>query len=1045
MRLMRRLPGLLVLLTLSIGFLVRVELAHGQVDNSMGGAGMQILQGLSPDQRNALSQQFGGMGGATGGAQNNPAIRAGADEEQQNLNKEQQRLLLQDQQKQRSELDRLSPFLQPDDWVVVTVDSIPLPGIPGTPGAQTPNPLTGLTTSNALPQGGALGGQTPALPGAIPGVPGSGSNSAALLAGQNGTSSAGPGLAAAAAGVGAASAASSGLAGQSVTAGGYAVLPPPCTGQLNCDTTLPTSPELTDLQKQQRQALIDLIRTHNPYQLGRDGSVQLPGFAPIPLAGLSEQLATLRLGVEPSLRDLFIRVTKLPLRKLGSGALKPFGYDIFDRAVSTFAPNTNVPVPSDYVVGPGDTLQVDLYGNKNVNLPLIVGRDGRIDFPELGPIGVGGQSFSTVKSMIEARVERQMIGVRASVTMGDTRSIRVFVLGDAKRPGTYTISGLGTITSALFAAGGVQDIGSLRDIQLRRHGELVRRLDLYDMLIRGNTTDDAKLLPGDVIFVPPIGATVTVDGEVHRPAIYELRNDNSVADVLQLAGGLTAEADTAKVALTRIDARLHRVVLEVNLGASSAGRQQQVLNGDMLRVARLRPTLDAGVMLQGFVFTPGAFAFREGMRLTDVVRSVDDLRPTADLHYVLIRRELPPDRRITVLSADLVNALNAPGSAADVPLMARDRITVFDLQSSRDRVIQPLLQDLKLQSNIGLPDEVVQIDGRANVPGQYPLESGMRIGDLIRAGGGLSDSAYGGTAELTRYTVVNGEERQTQLIKVDLNAALHGDPTANVLLQPFDSLSIKEIESWTDTETITLKGQVKFPGIYSIRPGETLKSVVMRAGGLTQYAFGDGAVFTRRELREREQTELDSLALRMQNDIAFVALQGTVANQAGAAGALSVGQSLLMQLRQAKAVGRLVINLPHMLKAPINSTYDVVVRDGDELIVPKFQQEVTVIGEVQTVTSHLYHPGLSRGDYISMSGGVTARADNGRIYVVRANGSVVTASGGRWFAGSNVEMQPGDTIVVPLNAEHMPPLPLWQAVSQILYNVAIAVLAIHEF
>jgi len=656
----------------------------------------------------------------------------------------------------------------------------------------------------------------------------------------------------------------------------------------------------------------------------------------------------LRLGVEPALRDLYIRVTKLPLARLGPTALRPFGYDLFDRPISTFAPATNVPVPSDYTLGPGDELEVQFYGTKNGSLRVTVARDGHVNIPQLGPVNVGGLTFPNAQALLQSRVEREMVGVHASVTMGDVRSIRVFVLGDAKQPGSYTISGLGTITSALFAAGGVRPIGSLRKIELKRRGTLVRRLDLYDMLIRGDTTDDTKLLSGDVIFIPPVGPTVTVDGEVHRPAIYEVRNEKSVADVVQLAGGLTPEADTSKVALTRIDAALHRVVLQVDLG-ESAGRTE-VRNGDSLRVARLRPTLDAGIVVQGYVYTPGAFAYRAGMRLTDVLRSVDDLKPNADLHYILIRRESPPDRRVTVLSADLPAALSAPGSAADLPLMARDRITVFDLQSSRDRVIQPLLDDLKLQANIALPDEVVRIDGRANVPGQYPLETGMTVRDLIRAGGGLSDDAYGGTAELTRYAVENGESRVTELLKVDLAAVMRGDSAANLRLQPFDTLSIKEIVAWTDQETIVLRGQVKFPGRYSVKPGETMKSVLLRAGGLTQFAFPEGSVFTRKELREREQRELDMLAQRMQTDIAFVALQGSVANQGGAANALAVGQSLLTQLRSTRAVGRLVINVPAILRSPAGSQYDVVLRDGDELIVPRAQQQVTVIGEVQTVT-----------------------------------------------------------------------------------------------
>jgi polysaccharide biosynthesis/export protein len=1042
MRLLQRLSGPFVLFVLSAALPLCLDSAYAQTTGNPLDQGLQILQGLSPDQLGSLTQGLGR--GGVGGLQGNQGMpgQQALTEEQQNLMLQQQQQQMQEQQKQRAELQRLSPFLQPDDWVVVTIDYNPLPAGNPPPTSQQPNPLNpGAPAGLNQQQQNILGNLAPAL---------SGSQSAAnQVSGTSGVTSA-SGL-----GTGANNSTSNSLAAatqaattpppaQSVTAGGYAQLPLDCTGQPNCDTTQPMRPELTEEQKKKRDDLIDLIRSKNPYQLTHDGLLNLPGFAPIPLAGLSEQLATLRLGVEPALRDLFIRVTRLPLVKTGPAALKPFGYDLFDRAVSSFAPETNVPVPVGYVVGPGDGLEVQLYGNKNADFELMVGRDGRVNFPQLGPIGVAGQTFPNVKALLEARVERQMIGVHASVTMAETRTIRVFVLGYAKTPGSYIISGLGTITSALFAAGGVQTSGSLRNIELKRHGELVRRLDLYDMLIRGDTTDDVRLLPDDVVFIPAVGPTVSVDGEVHRPAIYETKNESTVADVVRLAGGLTPEADTAKVALTRIDPDLHRVVLQVDLSGAQ-GQSEAVRNGDMLRVTRLRPTIDAGVLVQGYVYTPGAYAWHEGMRLTDVLRSVDDLKPNADLHYILIRRELPPDRRITVLSADLEQALRAPGSAADMPLMARDRITVFDRQSSRDRVIQPLIEDLKLQSNIGLPEDVVRIEGSANVPGEYPYQPGMTVRDLIRAGGGLSDSAYGGTAELTRYQVANGEARRTDLIEIDLAAVLRGDPAANLQLEPFDSLSIKQVQAWDERGMITLKGEVKFPGTYSIKPGETLKSVLVRAGGLTRYAFAEGGVFTRKELKEREQKELDMLAARMQNDIAFVALQGAVANQQGAAGALSVGQQLLFQLRAAKAVGRLVINLPRLMRSPVGSQYDVVVRDGDQLIVPKFEQEVTVIGEVQSATSHLYRPGLTRNDYIALSGGETVRADNSRVYVVRADGSVVPTHGGWFRTAANVHIEPGDTVVVPLNAEHMPPLPLWQAVSQILYNVAIAVLAVHEF
>jgi protein involved in polysaccharide export with SLBB domain len=494
--------------------------------------------------------------------------------------------------------------------------------------------------------------------------------------------------------------------------------------------------------------------------------------------------------------------------------------------------------------------------------------------------------------------------------------------------------------------------------------------------------------------------------------------------------------------LTRIDEAQHRVVIPVNL--SSAGAKTQGLrNGDSLRVSRLRPTLDSGIAVKGHVYTSGDFAYRKGIRLTDVIHSVDDLRPNADLHYVLIRRELPPNRRIAVVSADLAAALFAPGTSADIELQPRDQITVFDLQSGRDRVIQPVLDELRLQSNSAKPTELVRIDGRVRVPGEYPLEPGMTVTDLLRAGGGLSDEAYGSRAELTRYKVVNNEMRSTEVISIDLAAAVRGEPSGNLRLEPFDNLSIKEVQEWQARAGVELQGEVRFPGRYAIKRGETLKSVISRAGGLTDFAFPEGSVFTRKELKVREQEQLDMLSERMQRDLSLFALQGAAAGQAGAGAALSVGQSLLGQLRSAKAVGRLVIDLPRTMHDPPGSPRDVILRDGDRLLVPKFQQQITVIGEVQNSTSHLYSAELTRDDYIALSGGMTRNADHKRIYVVRANGSVVANEGNRWFEHSAVAIKPGDTIVVPLDATKYPALPLWTAVTQILYNIAIAVAAVH--
>lgn len=796
------------------------------------------------------------------------------------------------------------------------------------------------------------------------------------------------------------------------------------------------------LEKERLQRTINLIRSRNPYKLDRNGALQLPGLGEIVIAGLLDVEATRRVAIDPTFQKLEVKVIRLPVLKSGVEGLKPFGYEMFDEKSATYSPAVDVPVPSDYVVGAGDEIQVQLYGSQNRSLRLMVGRDGRVSFPELGPISVSGQRFSAVKSAIESRVSSQMIGVQASVAMGEVRGIQVFVLGEAKRPGTYTISGLGTITSALYAAGGIREIGSLRNVQLKRQGTTVRRLDLYDLLTRGDTSDDAKLLPGDVIFIPPVGPTVSVEGEVRRPAIYELKGESQVAEILQMAGGLSPDADRSRVSLARIDDALRRVVTNIDLG-SAEGRAERLRNADALRISRVRPTLDSGVILQGHVFQPGFYAYKNGMRLSDVIRSVDELRPNADSNYILIRRETPIDRRVVVLSADLVAALRAPGSDADPLLMPRDQIFAFDVETGRDSVVQPLLRDLRLQSNSSQPTDSVKIDGLVKVPGEYPLEQGMTVSDLVRAGGGLGDSAYSSAAELTRYRVIDGV-RQAELMKVDLAAAMRGDAASNIVLGPFDLLLIKEVPEWRAQEEIELVGEVMFPGRYPLRRGESLRSVLNRAGGLTELASPNAAVFTREELKKREEEQIKSLASRLQSDLAALALSGAQANQAQTGQSLQVGQSLLSQLEKTPAVGRLVINLPDILAS--SGTADIILRNGDRLMVPKQRQEVTVIGEVQNSTSHLYRTDLSRDDYIRLSGGPTRKADEGQIYVVRADGTVDGTSSNRWFSRSGgVALAAGDTIVVPLDAERMPPLPFWQAVTSILYNLAVSVAAVNSF
>jgi protein involved in polysaccharide export with SLBB domain len=439
------------------------------------------------------------------------------------------------------------------------------------------------------------------------------------------------------------------------------------------------------------------------------------------------------------------------------------------------------------------------------------------------------------------------------------------------------------------------------------------------------------------------------------------------------------------------------------------------------------------------------------LRLSDILTSFDELRPNADRHYIMIRREVPPEQKVAVVSADLERALKARGSPADPELRPRDQIFVFDLSASRERIVSPVVKDLELQGAPDEPAEVVSVDGRVKAPGRYPLEPGMRVSDLIRAGGSMEDAAYGSEAELTRYEVFDGKSRLTELVKINLAAIRRGDAAADIRLKPYDVLIIQTTPQWDEPGNIELAGEVRFPGKYPIHRGETLHSVLQRAGGFTDIAFGEGAVFIREELKRREKEQLELLTNRFQSDLTSLSLQalantsGTANGSANATQGIVVGQQLLEQLRNTKPVGRLVIDIDRVLRGPSGVPGDVVLRDGDKLFIPKKTQEITILGEVQSPTSHIYIQGLSRDDYIARSGGITQKADKKRIYVVRANGDVISGERTGWFRRSqSTDMRPGDTIVVPLDAERIRALPLWTAVTTIIYNIAIAVLALRN-
>lgn len=797
----------------------------------------------------------------------------------------------------------------------------------------------------------------------------------------------------------------------------------------------------TGLSSADIQKLEDLqrrLREGNPYQLDPTGQLLLPGVPAIALGGLNAEQANARIRAEPALRQLEVVVTRLPLRPVGTAALQPFGYDFFKRTRQSVGAD-DLPVPVDYVIGPRDSINVQLFGNRNDEFFLTVTRDGVINFPEIGPINVAGLTFDAVRETINRIVSEQMIGVTASVTLGELRSVQVHVLGDVERPGSYLVSSFSTITNALYASGGVKEIGSLRNIAHIRDGQQIGTLDLYDLLLRGDTTNDARVQSGDAILVPPIGPTVAVDGEVRRPAIYEIRNEQTVSELVALAGGFKPNANRTTVKLERIVPNRGMTVEDVDL-TTPAGQNVTVRDGDTVRVLQNIELLENAVRLTGNVYNSGLYQWFPGMRLSDLLPSPERVKPMSDLNYVMIRREVEPNVRVEVLSADLMGIWQGSPLAEDPVLQPRDTVYVFNIESGRQQIVEPIIEELQALAGSNQPSPVVRVFGRVRAPGEYPLESGMRISDLVRAGGGLQESAYVLQAELTRYEIRNGEYRETQLITVDLAAALRGDEQANLLVTPYDYLNIMELPRWREEASVTLRGEVKFPGTYAIRANETLSSVIERAGGLTSRAFPEGSVFTRQELREREREQLQTLARRLEADLASLSLSDPASGDA-----ISIGQSLLNQLRNTQPTGRWAIRLDEILAGVPGS--DILLQDGDELFVPQYSQEVTVLGEVQYPTSHVFRRGMSRDDYIARSGGVTRRADEKRTYIVRANGEVVASHGSRtWFRRrADTEIRPGDTIVVPIDVDRTRPLARWSSITQVMYNLAIAAAAVNSF
>lgn len=704
--------------------------------------------------------------------------------------------------------------------------------------------------------------------------------------------------------------------------------------------------------------------------------------------------------------------------------IRLFGYDVFKYGADAFTPATDIPIPNDYVLGPGDAIIVQLYGKENRSETFTINREGQVQFTNLGPITIAGLSFQQVRDKIHEVVSQQMIGVNSSVTLGALRTIRVYVLGEAQVPGSYIVSSLSTMTNAIFASGGITEIGSLRNIQLKRAGKVITHLDLYDLLLNGDTSKDARLLPGDVIFIPPIGKTVGVAGEVKRPAIYELKNETRVAQVIELAGGLSPTAFVPASRIERITPQGEKTLVNLDL-STDRGKGYNIQDADVIQIFPTLDTMRDIVKLDGHVKRPGGFAWYDGIRFTDVVPSVDDMLANPDIEIGLILREEYKTRKIRVEVFYPRLAFENPNGQYDPFLKSRDTILLFDYETNRTEILEEVLAQLRIQADINERKKVINVYGSVRFPGEYPFAENITATDAVKLAGGYTESALGSDAEITRYDL--DDQRNTVVMHLDINLK-EGDSK----LVEGDTLNVKQIPLWQIKENVQLLGEVIYPGTYSILPGETLMDVVNRAGGLTPHAYAEGAIFSRDELRRLEEERLADLREKIEADLAATNLTESVVSKTDVN--KEQAAQILENIESVKPLGRMVINLPAIMKDP--KSYDFQLRDGDVLNVPRYKPSVTVVGEVQYSTSHFYDERMSPMDYIERSGGTSQNADKKRIYIVKANGSVFLPSNSAWFKSRSQNIEPGDTVVVPIDTDKVDKLTLWSSITSILANMA---------
>jgi len=714
--------------------------------------------------------------------------------------------------------------------------------------------------------------------------------------------------------------------------------------------------------------------------------------------------------------------------------LEQFGYDLFAATGKPVGRPIAAPPGPDYAVGPGDVLELFLWGQVDADYAVEVEPDGAIHIPKAGRVSLAGLTLAQARERIHAALARQFSRFHMSVTVKRLRTVQIYVVGEVARPGSYEVSGLGTVFNALFAAGGPTRQGSLRTIELHRLGGASEHVDLYNFLMRGDRSGDLRLSQGDTVFVPVIGATVGVTGQVKRPAIYELAGGESLKESLAFAGGITAHADPRQVQIERVENQLRRVVEEVTWAEATSG-DYPLQNGDLVRVRAIYPEVEGRVELTGEVKQPGSYPWHAGMHISELLHSREQLPPHCFLDYAEVRRVDPVTLKESVLSFSPAHLL-AGRERDDIELLDRDTIRLYSEKELARR-------------------DFVEVRGEVAEPGRYPFLPGMRIRDLIYQAGNLTRAAYLGEGELTRLHVA-GSETTTERIYFNVADALAGRGEHDQPLAPNDQLFIRAVPDWSAERVVEIRGEVRFPGTYTFRRGERISEVLKRAGGFTPRAFTRGAIFTRASVRAIQEERLHSFIQEQEQELLRQSAEAAKQTlQSGTAVALQQAMSdkrqLLERLRATQVKGRMVVRILPVAELE-GSAYDIELEEADRVEIPPIPSSVTVLGRVYNPTSLLYERDKPVAYYLAQTGGMREDADKKHLYLVRADGTVISRAqhrGFRWwwsrgehrwasgrFAGLPVER--GDTLLVPEQPITVGGLSIAKDISQILANIFVA-------